>query len=404
MCGIAGWVGGKPAAELDDQVATALRLMRHRGPDAARVLHFAGTPYAVLASTRLRIRDLSASADMPLTDAEGRFSLVYNGELYNAGTLRAELASNGYAFRTESDSECVLNALIEGRSDVGSALRRLEGIFALAFWDDEERRLVLARDRLGVKPLVYASSPSGVWFASESRALVGAGAAPDAPSLDAVAAYLRFGWIPHPATFYDAVSQLPPASVYEITERSRTIREWWRPQPHGVTVTSRADAVEVVRHEVREAVRRQLVSDRPVGVFLSGGVDSGAVSAIAAEFGVPRGITVTFPDNPELSEEREAKQTSARFGIEHVSVPVTGREFAEVATEAIGAFDQPTVNGLNTWIVSRAAASTGLVVALSGLGGDELFSGYGLSPSFEKAQKALRLLGLLPASTRRTVA
>ena len=403
MCGIIGVATRGPAERWEQAITHALDAVDHRGPDARGVRAIAGQgATCVLGHTRLRIIDLSPEADQPMPNEDGTVWLAYNGELYNHPELRRELQHAGHEFRSSCDTEVLVHLYEQMDGDLIGMLRRLRGMFAFALFDTSRGRLVLARDRLGIKPMYCADIPGGLAFASEARALVRAGAVPGAPDERSLGAYLVWGRMSGEQTLLRGVRALMPGSFLEWGPGGSHIGSWFRPEVRPAPDVA-ADGVRLLRAALDDAVSRHLIADRPVGVFLSGGVDSGAVIRAAARGGPVRALTVTFPE-AEPHEGPAAARLAADLGAEHVEIAVKGPEVAEALPRIIGSMDQPTADGVNTWLVSRAARESGLVVALSGLGGDELFGGY---PSFRLVPKLARagaFLGVVPRSVRSAAA
>ncbi|MFN7986191.1 MAG: asparagine synthase (glutamine-hydrolyzing) [Thermoanaerobaculia bacterium] len=395
MCGIFGSVGG-PAwvASLDHERAIAS--MAHRGPDGSGMWRSSSLdepagrtpPACVLGHTRLSIIDLSDAAAQPMTTVDGRYALVYNGEVYNFAEIRRELEGFGESFTSSGDSEVVLKALVRWGP---VAVERFRGMFALGLWDETDRKLLLARDRLGVKPLYVASKPDGLAFASEVRTLLAAGAAERVLSPRGLLGYLRFGAVQEPDTLVAGVRSLEPGTTLVFDGRETRERRFWRLPTGPSRVVPRAEAVGEIRRLLHESVRMRLISDVPFGVFLSGGGDSSALAALAsAEASRPvHTFTVVF-DEAAFSEEKHAEAVAKRFNCVHHSVPVTGDDAAASFPEALRSQDQPSGDGLNTWLVSRAARCEGLSMTLSGLGGDEVFAGY---PNFRQFERLVKLSG-----------
>ena len=393
MCGIFGVVG-RGEWILGLRPEAAVRAMAHRGPDGSGLwrspsLDLAGggpSSACALGHARLSIIDLSDAAAQPMTTGDGRYRLVYNGEVYNFAEIRRELETLGETFRSSGDSEVVLKACVRWGE---RAPERFRGMFALGLWDEREKWLLLARDRLGVKPLYIAETRDGLAFASEVRTLLAAGAAPRVLSAKGLHGYLRFGSVQEPDTLVEGVRSLEPgATLVWSGEGGRSRRYWALPETPPRAV-ARAEAVAEIRRLLHESVRMRLVSDVPFGVFLSGGADSSALTALAsAEASQPiHTFTVVF-DEAEYSEEKHAAETARRFGCVHHSVHVTGEEAGATFDEALRSQDQPSGDGLNTWLVARAARREGLSMTLSGLGGDEVFAGY---PNFRRFGRLVRL-------------
>src|SRR5438876_5654978 len=372
--------------------------MRHRGPDEEGFL--VGEPRApglALGVRRLSIIDL-ARGQQPIWNETRDVAVVFNGELYGYRDLRERLSLFGHRFTTQSDTEILAHAWEEWGED---ALTELRGMFAFALLDLRQRYatapiLFLARDPLGIKPLYYTQTPDGFAFASEVRALIAAGAAPRQLSQDALTAYLLFGSVSEPVTLLEGVFSLPPGHriLLHVPERRRTprARPWW---DSAVSPAARdmhrprdlSSAAKKLRPLLEDAVRKHLIADVPVGLFLSSGLECGAIAGRAAQ--VRRGIesfTLTFPGTP-FDEAELARLAAKRFKTKHTEVPLSGESILSRLDEALAALDQPTMDGINMYFVSWAAKQVGLKVALSGLGGDELFAGY---PTFADTPRLSR--------------
>jgi asparagine synthase (glutamine-hydrolysing) len=372
MCGIAGYAGpGSP--ELLRQM---LKTLTHRGPDDEG---WWVEPGLGLGMTRLAIID-PAGGRQPMASADGRLRLVFNGEIYNFRRLRAELEGRGHVFRTRSDTEVILAAWAEWGEE---ALAHLHGMFAFALWDAGRRRLVLARDRLGKKPLYHWRRGPLLLFASEIKALLCHPAVDRDLDADALHHYLAFGYTPADRSIFAGVAKLPPAHLARVSEDGdvTTARYWSLPAGAAATAGAVAagEARALVREAVREAVRLRLEADVPLGVFLSGGIDSSVVVACARE--VAGGRLATFcvgfgPAAASWDERRWARVVAERFGTEHheeVLEPAVG----DLLPVLVRHFDEPfaDASAVPTWTVAQATARH-LRVALSGLGGDEAFAGY----------------------------
>jgi asparagine synthase (glutamine-hydrolysing) len=281
-------------------------------------------------------------------------------------------------------------------------LGRLRGMFAFALVDLGREVVMLARDRLGVKPMYWHHNDGRLVFASEVRALVSTGAVPAEPDLQSIASYVGWGVIPGPRTAILGVRELPPGHFLQWSPNAgATTARWWWPTLEHRDLT-KDDAVAQLRVALTDSVKRHLLADRPVGIFLSGGVDSGAVVQIASAMGEARALTVVFPD--DNNEGASASAMAHQAGAIHDCVDVSGAEVSRHLPEILGAMDQPTADGVNTWIVCRAARQAGLTVALSGLGGDELFGGYPGFRSIPKVMRLARFTQVLPTAARRKLA
>jgi asparagine synthase (glutamine-hydrolysing) len=406
MCGIAGAVGNlaNPAAHVRtrdvvmhcvNKISVALR---HRGPDGAGVWA-TQLNEVVFAHRRLAILDLSEAGAQPMVDAASGCVITFNGEIYNFKELRRELTILGERFHSTSDTEVILKAYKHWGLDV---VPRLRGIFALAIWDPRSRAVHLVRDHLGIKPLYWTTVHDGplgkdvLLFASEVRALLASGVVERRLDPNGVASYLSQGFVIGPTTIVEGVTLLPPATILTIAPGSQaqdanvhTLRRYWTPPStaHGTTD-------DELREELASTVRMQLVSDAPLGIFLSGGIDSSAVAALASETEPDSVHTFTIGfDEAGLDESQYAARVAAAIGSRHMNVTLREEDFVRQLPDALTAIDQPTFDGLNTYFVSRAARQAGMTVALAGTGGDELFGGY---PSFVELPKMLRAGSWLP--------
>lgn len=393
MCGIAG-IYGRVSGR-----AEALRSMTdaqvHRGPDAEG---YYTDNLVALGHRRLSIIDLSTGANQPIASACGRYVLAFNGEIYNFAALRAALP--GYPFATQSDTEVLLAGL--AKYGIGF-VHRCHGMFAFALWDKQQEKLTLCRDRLGVKPLYYARSGQCLLFASEVMALLASGSVPRRLHVDALPEYVRYQTVGGTHTLVEGVYALPPGSYMEITDSGEQLETWWSPLTHfdrGVGLRSAAETLEQVQSTFIQAVSRRLVSDVPLGVFLSGGIDSSAVVAAAAQaVGELRTFTVTFGES-RYNEAPIARLVAQKYGTRHTEIELSATELLRLLPEALSAADHPGGDGVNTWVVSRAAKHAGVTVVLSGMGGDELFAGYPIFKQMHDLQSKRWLLSF-PKFARR---
>jgi asparagine synthase (glutamine-hydrolysing) len=397
MCGILGQVTTRRDAS-EDTIVRALDALSHRGPDARAVRTLRGEGAScVLGHTRLRIIDLSPLADQPLPNEDGSIWVVYNGEIYNFRELRRDLEAMGHRMRSRTDTDVLVHLYEESGGDVSQMLAKLRGMFSFAMFDTKRGRLVLARDRLGIKPMYWTEADGGVAFASEVRALARAGFAASTVDPNALASYLAWGVVRGPETILAEAHELPAGCYLDWSPLGHSVTRWWSPQPSPETVLA-GDAERLVRGALADSVSRHLIADRPLGAFLSGGVDSGAVVSLAAREGKIRALTVTFPDANDAGNS--AREVAERVGAQHDMVPVTGAEVAAELPSILRAMDQPTADGINTWIVCRATKQAGLVVALSGLGGDELFGGYPSARLVPRVVNLAHLLSIVPGPAR----
>jgi asparagine synthase (glutamine-hydrolysing) len=386
--------------------------MVHRGPDDdGFLINDPRAPGSALGMRRLSIIDL-AGGHQPIWNEKRDIAVVFNGELYNYSELRDRLKMAGHQFNTQSDTEVLVHGWEEWGEDV---LNELRGMFAFALLDLRKHFatvpvLFLGRDPVGIKPLYYAQTDAGFAFASEVRALLKCGAVPKRLSEDALTSYLLFGSVSEPLTLIEEVFSLPPGHrlLLHIPERRRSprARPWWDPTRSSAArdpqqPKSFSAAAVRLRTLLPDAVKSHLIADVPVGLFLSSGLDSSAIAALAAreQHGI-QSFTLTFPDTP-YDEGPLARVVAERAGTKHTEVPLQEKDVLNRLDEAIGALDQPTMDGVNTYFVSWAAREVGLKVALSGLGGDELFAGYRTFADTTKLLKLEMLSRFVPGAFRR---
>jgi asparagine synthase (glutamine-hydrolysing) len=390
MCGIAGIIVPENA-QLND-MRGALEKMRaaqhHRGPDDTGA-YWDEHARIGFANCRLAIRDLSRAGHMPM--CAGHVCITYNGEIYNADALRAELQRYGHRFQSHSDTEVILRGYVHWKEGV---LDRLRGMFAFAIYDAGTHTLLLARDPLGIKPLYY-SHTAPFCFASELSAFTKAGVTSRVIDDIALSAFLQLGSIPAPLTIYRDIAALPPGHYALVRRRGGgavELRRYWT-----LAQSTTQATVPDVKTALAEAVVSHLVSDVPVGAFLSGGLDSSSVVALAMRASEQplRTCSIAF-EARAYDESGYARAVADALGTQHHERLVTRADFVSALPEFVSALDQPSIDGFNTYFVAQTAREIGLKVALSGLGGDELFGGY---PSFRGVPRLLRAL-----KTTRTLA
>jgi asparagine synthase (glutamine-hydrolysing) len=405
MCGICGAVGIESREAGEALVRRMMAAMIHRGPDEEGML--LASPVAV-GMRRLSIVDLPGGSQ-PLWNETGTLAVVYNGEIYNFRELRAELESAGHNFRTRSDTEVIVHAY---EAWGPRCAERLRGMFAFAVIEMPQgragpaSRVLLARDKMGIKPLYYAPVGGKLFFASEVRALLASGCVAARISPAAIPAYLLFGSVCEPLTLIEGVASLPPGHSMSVlaevpASAPEPVRYWDAPP---VAKDSAAVPARKVRALLEDSVATHLVADVPVGVFLSSGLDSTAIAALAsrARAGIHT-FTVAFAD-AEFSEAGIARNTASRLGTEHSELTISDREMLARLDEAVAAFDQPSMDGINTYFVSWAAHQAGLKVALSGLGSDEIFGGYTSFRSTSRVARAAAVARFLPRPLREIIA
>jgi asparagine synthase (glutamine-hydrolysing) len=374
VCGIAGILSDSDRAERSRRVQAMTRALVHRGPDDEG---FFDDDRVSLGFRRLSVIDLE-TGQQPIVLEDGSAAIVLNGEIYNFRELRAELEATGHRFRSRGDVEVVLRMFAEEGID---CVRRLNGMFALALWDGVRRELHLARDRFGIKPLFWVRRPGIVGFASELRALL-AGGLPNRPEIDPVQLrhYLALGYPSPGGALLRGVGAVPPATVLTVgvDGRERTAAYWRPPEPEAARAAP-DDSVDRLRSTLEEAVERQLVADVPVGVFLSGGVDSSTVSALAARAvtGPLRTFSVGFEGPGAVSELPAARAVAERLGSDHHELMMDPAMVARDLESILDGLDTPNADctAIPTWYMSRLARGT-VTVALSGEGADEIFGGY----------------------------
>lgn len=400
MCGICGelrFEGGRVSSHV---LAGMRDRLEHRGPDAAGVYR-SPDGRAALGFRRLRIIDLSPNADQPMPNEDGTVQLVFNGEIYNFRALRHELEQKGHRFRSRSDSEVIVH-LYEEEGE--AAIARLDGMFALAIWDERARRLVLARDRAGKKPLYYSRGRDFLVFASEIKSFFGRDDLPIEIDPESVPPYFIHGYVPCPRTIYRNIHQVEPATTVTVhPDGGTTRRVYWRLQlrkasdGHAQSPDSH-DAVDTVRRLMTEAVERRLISDVPLGAFLSGGLDSTIVVGLMSRLmqSPVRTFSIGFEGDPRYDETAYAREVAARFNTDHTEFRVTPAAIDLVDT-LLWHHDGPfgDASAIPTYIVSRLTREH-VTVVLTGDGGDELFAGY---YRFAAALAAERI----PAAVKRTL-
>jgi asparagine synthase (glutamine-hydrolysing) len=415
MCGIAGILAyqdgpdissAERAAALNAPLALMVESLLHRGPDDSGVQVFPAAAVGVaLGHTRLSIIDLSPAGHQPMRDPRTGNWITFNGEIYNFRDVRQRLDSDSNGWRSESDTEVILRAYERWGRD---CLKYLRGMFVFAIWDQARQELFIARDRLGIKPLYYFKGEGRFLFGSEVRALLASNLVPR--ELDAVALweYLGYQSVPAPRTLIENVHALKPGCWMTVDAEGRVSEESYWDLLGNASTEARVVTVGESRRRVRElleeSIALHLVSDVPVGAFLSGGIDSSAIVALVREAGQqPRTFSVVF-DESAYDENVYARKIASRFQTEHTEVHLTDEALLDQLPSALGAMDQPTGDGINSYVVSRAVRSTGIKVALSGLGGDEFFAGY---PSFKRLRhmmKYMRYWQSAPVGLRRLAA
>jgi len=397
MCGIAGIIGLRDKGDATTKIKRLANTLAHRGPDAEG---FFIDDRVALAHRRLSIIDLSETANQPLFDVTGRYCIILNGEIYNYREVKSSFSE--YPFRTESDTEVVLAAYVEHGTD---CLSLFNGMFALAIWDSEQRELFVARDRLGVKPLYYSQTADGVFvFASEIRAILDSELIPRHLSKNGLYEYLMYQSVYSPRTIVENIFQLP-AGEFGLFRDSK-FEKWPFWQIDKTTAYVDIDETEVkknVKELLLRSVERRMVSDVRLGAFLSGGIDSSAVVALMSEVSEqPIDTFSVFFGEREFDESRYSNLIAQKYNTRHTGVVITPGDLLAELPSALKAVDSPSGDGINTYVVSKATKRSGLKVALSGLGGDELFAGY---PNFLRWLKLKKgIFPKIPTTMRKSLA
>ncbi len=403
MCGFCGEVRIDGGVIVPEAIAAMRDQMPHRGPDASG-LYTSPSGRAGLGFRRLKIVDLSDGANQPMPNEDGTVQVVFNGEIYNFRALRAQLQNQGHRFRSRSDTEVIAHLYEEQGLD---AIERLDGMFALAIWDERRGRLVLARDRAGKKPLYYRTSGESVLFASEIKAFFVRDDVEIAIDREAVPYYFLYGYVDGPHTFYQGIRQVEPGTFLSLELDGRlTSRRYWslrfpteadiRAAPEGGGTRSRPDRASA-RRELRrlmtEAVERRLVADVPLGAFLSGGLDSTIVVGLMSRLaGRVKTFSIGFKDSPGYDETRYAGLAAGRFGTDHTEFIVEPGAF-DLVERLVWHHDGPfgDSSAVPTYLVSRLTREQ-VTVVLTGDGGDELFAGYARFRAAVVAERTPRVL------------
>lgn len=406
MCGIAGVVTAT-GASIDEETLLAMgERLRHRGPDSGGTWSEGPCRFV---HRRLQVLDLNERSNQPMTSADERFVLCYNGEVYNFRSLRAELVALGHAFATEADTEVLLQAWQQWGED---CLPRLRGMFAFAVWDRSKQALTLCRDRIGKKPLFWSQGPHGLAFASELKALIPLPGFDDTLDARGLGQYLLHGYVNAPATIYASASKLSPGHLLRLSAGRIEVEAWHRTSFLPKSGLSEGEAAEELERILIEATELRMIADVPLGVFLSGGVDSSLIVALMSRsIGRVRTFSMGF-EQDDYNELEHARAVAERFGTEHVE-QVVKPDATALLPKLVDHFDEPfaDASAIPTYLLSEMTRRS-VTVALNGDGGDELFAGYkryegmwlaglhGAVPRVLRARVAAPLLGLLPENTR----
>jgi asparagine synthase (glutamine-hydrolysing) len=407
MCGIAGEVhfGGSGRVVDSSRLLRMQNSMTSRGPDGSG-LWISEDGQVGFGHRRLSILDLSELGAQPMADETGELRVVFNGEIYNFRDLRASMEARGQKCRSNSDTEILLYLY---REFGWQMVEKLRGMYAFAIWDRTNKGVLLARDPFGIKPLYYSDHGGTLRFASQVKALKTDASISSAPEPAGHVGFFLLGHVPEPYTLFREIRSLPAgATLWVGADGSRKESRFSRPRDLILRAIdeSHESSGETIKGAVGDSVRQHLIADVPVGVFLSSGIDSCAVAALASEAGngTIKSITLGFAEFRGTSQDETAlaQEVASRYGLDHRTVWITRAEFEQDVEKVLSAMDQPSIDGINTYFVSKAAKQGGLKVALSGLGGDELFGGYGGFHRVPATHKAVRSLHA-PAWLGRTV-
>ncbi len=416
MCGIFG-ISSKNEGISRELLENATHSLAHRGPDDSGIAVIPGRfgDYQTgFAHTRLSIIDLSPLGHQPMQDDPTGNWIVFNGEIYNFRELRTELIAAGNRFHSESDTEVILTAYRMWGVDCFS---RLRGMFALAIWDASLQTLLLARDPMGIKPLYYYHSSQYFLFASEVRTLLRTNLVPRKLDPDGVFSFLAFGSVYEPSTIIEGISAVPAGHVLSFKEGRLQSHAYWTPLRHPSSEAAQGlkpqragtrspddNAVYKLPGLLRNAVISHLVGDVPVGVFLSGGIDSSSLVAIMSQAGVRATTFSLVFREQEFNEAPYSRQIAAQFQTDHHEILVSRQDALAAVPDALCALDQPSIDGINTWLVSAKTRAAGVKVALTGLGADEMFAGYSTFRYVPRMENISAYFKKLPLPVRKSIA
>lgn len=392
MCGITGIIASQSnSAVYTDAIQKMTDAIAHRGPNSQGIWH---DEKCYVGHRRLSIIDLSDAGNQPFISQDGRYIMVYNGELYNYRDLKLELqrVEHGaktlpYIFKTNTDTEVILASYLRWGTE---CVQRFNGMFAFAIWDKQEQKLVVVRDRLGIKPVYYQFKNGQLLFASEIRSLLKSDLIEKKLNQKSVAEYVQYATVHAPNTIIQDVSMLMPGHFMEYKHGELKHYQYWNINNYTKSKAelSYEETCKRVNYHLTEAVEKRLVADVPFGAFLSGGIDSSVVVGLMSKVSSEKVQTfnVSF-DESDFSEAKYAKQIASKFNTEHHEIKLTPNDFLNQLPEALHAMDHPSGDGPNSYIVSKATKNAGITMALSGLGGDELFAGYDIFKRFYELEK-----------------
>lgn len=399
MCGINGIFGIRDKEVAHEKIHAMNNCLKHRGPDDEGIFL---DDQVALGQRRLSIIDLSAAGHQPMYSSDKKFVIVYNGELYNYAELRAELTNlDSYTFNTHTDTEVVLAAFMVWGP---ACLDKFNGMYAFAIWNLATKDLFIARDRLGIKPLYYFHADNIFAFSSEMRPLLNTGMVSKKVDEVGLVDYLRFHTVHAPRTIIQDIKMLMPGHYMYYKNQQVKLHQYWGLKEN-ISKASEGKSYKEICTDVRElltkAVERRLIADVPFGAFLSGGIDSSAIVGLMSKVSKEKVKTfsITF-DESEFSEAKYAQLIAKKFGTDHHEIKLKPADLIDTLPEALKSMDHPSGDGINTYLVSKATKNAGITMALSGLGGDELFAGY---PVYKYALKLKKRqwLNFIPAGLRR---
>ena len=408
MCGIAG-ILGKSNIVQELVLKNLAQSLAHRGPDdeGSQILSLNKDRdcYLGLVHRRLSIIDLSSAAHQPMQDEDTGNWIVYNGEIYNYREIRKSLMAKGYTFKSNSDTEVILKAYsVYGEQ----CLEKFRGMFAFAIWDERKKILFIAVDRFGIKPLYFCERGDKVFlFSSEIRAILKNKLIEKKVEPLAIDSFLAYGAIQAPLTIIEGVYALLPGHylIHKIQNNQTKIFQYWSHDSFvsdNYSFSNEEEQINAFKRVLRNSIKTHLISDVPVGLFLSGGVDSSTIAILANKVSNGNGLqsfSVVFPEN-DYSERRYSRLIGEKFCSNHKEIQVSETDLFTILPEALKAMDQPTIDGINTYIISKIVRERGIKTVLSGQGGDEVFGGYNTFKRIPLFQKLFYLINLLPRSTR----
>lgn len=394
MCGINGIYSFSKQQYEPKLIDTMNQAMAHRGPDADGVFR---DNYVQLGHQRLTIIDADPRSNQPFKSADGRYILIFNGEIYNYKALKANLTD--YQFTTDSDTEVVLASFIKWGEQ---CVKHFNGMFAFAVWDTVEKSMFIARDRMGIKPLYYFLDQEKLIFSSALKSILSTHLVPKKLDRDALVDYLRFQTVHAPYTIIKDIFVLMPGQYMVLNDERQDIKTYWElTTNYQVVKPDKPAIITNIQNKLGKAVERRLMSDVPFGAFLSGGIDSSIIVALMAESKTEPIDTFSVVFNEKnYSEGKYAKEVADRYKTNHHEIELTANHFKDLIPDALSFLDHPTGDGLNTYVVSKYTKEAGITMALSGLGGDELFGGYSIFNQVPNLQKK-KWIGSFPMFLRR---